>query len=164
MKTEILNRINDADMVLVGIGEELSSDKCQSQELIDFYNSLGKIIADKNYFIVSINADSLIYDSNLNSERITAPFSDVEEISEDGEDKQWDLYMKWLSGTLNKKLVVLECGVLLNRPNVIRWPFERIVQLNNKSYLIRINNTIPQLPSELTERAMSLEDNPLYFF
>lgn len=164
MKTDVIKMIENADMVLVGIGEELSAQECDKDELIEFYDSLAGVINDKNYFVVSLNPDSLIFDSMLDNDRITAPFSDFEEITESGEDKQWNLYMKWLSGTLNKKLIAIEFGVLLNRPNVIRWPFERVVMINNGAHLIRINKSIPQLPSELSERGISIGDNPLYFF
>lgn len=164
MNTDVIDKIKDADMILVGIGEELSTEKNQTNELINFYNVLAEMIADKNYFIISINSDSVVFDSELNHERITAPFSETEEISPEGDDIMWEKYMKWLPGTLNKKLVVLELGVLLTKPNVIRWPFERAVMLNEKSHLIRVNKTIPQLPLELKERATSIDDNPLYFF
>lgn len=164
MKTDVINMINDADMVLVGIGEELSFEKCEINKLMGFYNALSTAVKDKNYFVISVNPDAAIFDSTIDNGRITAPFSDSEEITESGEDKQWDLYMKWLSGTLNKKLLVIEFGVLLNRPNVIRWPFERVVMINTNAKLVRINKSIPQLPSELRERGISIGDNPLYFF
>lgn len=164
MQTDVIEKIRNADLVLIGIGEELSSDNCNKEELLTFFNNLSCVLKDKNYFVVSINQDSVIFESSLSSENITAPYSDMEEITPDGEDKQWDKYMKWLSCSLNKKLVVLELGVLLSKPNVIRWPFERVVMINEKAHLIRINKTIPQLPSELSEKATSVNDNPLYFF
>lgn len=164
MTTDVINKIKDADMILIGIGEEMAQDNANSDELITFYNKLGETLKDKNYFVVSISQDTIIYDSNLSPDYITTPYSDKESISPEGVDKQWDKYMKWLSCTLNRKLLVMEFGVLLSKPNVIRWPFERVVMLNEKSHLIRINNTIPQLPSELSARATSIKDNPLYFF
>ena len=44
---------------------------------------------------------------------------------EEGYQKQWEKYTKWLQGTLNKKLCILELGVELNLPSIIRWPFEK---------------------------------------
>lgn len=164
MKTDVMKKIEEAEVVLIGLGEELAESDYDKEKILKFYNSLSDVVKEKNIFVVSINSDNVIFDSNLDLDRITAPYSDFEEISPEGDDKQWDKYMKWLSGTLNKKLVVLEFGVLLTKPNVIRWPFERVVMLNEKATLIRINNSIPQIPSELSEKAISIKDNPLYFF
>ena len=36
---------------------------------------------------------------------------------------------------------------------VIRWPFEKIVYVNQKSYLLRVHKTLSQLPGEVGERA-----------
>lgn len=164
MTTDVIEKIKDADMVLVGIGEELALQNDNNDKLLSFYNALSDTLKDKNKFIVSLNDDTVIFDSNLLGEYVTAPYSDKEDISTEGIDHQWEKYMKWLSCTLNKKLLVIELGVLLSKPNVIRWPFERVVMLNEKAHLIRINSTIPQLPSELSARGTSIKDNPLYFF
>lgn len=154
---------DDADMYLIGLGEELEG-KSEDEELHALYKKLGELLKGKNYFIISQNKDDGIWDAGFDPGRIVASYTDREPLDENGEDKQWIRYTKWLSGSLNRKLCVVELGVLISNPNVIRWPFERIVMLNLKSHLLRINQKIPQLPTELGDRGTSIPYNPLYFF
>ncbi len=37
-----------------------------------------------------------------------------------------ELYNKWLSGTLAKKLLVIELGEGFNNPNLIKWPLREL--------------------------------------
>ena len=37
----------------------------------------------------------------------------------------WQTYTRWLQGTLNKKVCILELGVGMQYPSVIRFPFEK---------------------------------------
>lgn len=74
---------------------------------------------------------------------------------------QWNEYMKWLKGTLNKSLCVLELGVGLKYPTIIRWPFEKAALLNNKATLIRVNGWLYQLPEELNGKGFSVQENSL---
>lgn len=214
--------IKEADMVLVGIGEDLEETFEQLENVNEeptellkdlkkrnflksdnntsydkLYTALQILLEGKNYFIVTLSRDDKIYNSGLNKERIVAPlgsydklqcvdvctsdiyaFSDFEEIikadgiaycphcgknlvtnrigvprySEEGYLPMWNMYMKWLQGTLNKKLCVLELGVGLNYPTVIRWPFEKMCYINQKSTLIRVNEHLSQL-TETTSHA-----------
>lgn len=77
--------------------------------------------------------------------------------SEEGYLKKWELYNKWLSGTVNRKLVMLELGENFNTPTVIRWPFEKIALINKKSLLIRVNKKFPMLVPEISETAVALD-------
>jgi len=65
----------------------------------------------------------------------------------------WERYMKWLSGTLNRKLFLLELGVGFAYPQLIRWAFERTALLNEKAYLIRAHESLANIPAELKEKA-----------
>lgn len=72
---------------------------------------------------------------------------------------EWKLYMKWLSGTLNKKLLLLELGTDFSYPQLIRWPFERTALLNKKSFLIRVHENLSNVPEELKGRAEAIAIN-----
>lgn len=69
---ELINEINESQYVLIGIGSEwkLQDNK---EDLLKAYNKLADILKDKNYYIVTICTDDVIYESNLSEERITAP-------------------------------------------------------------------------------------------
>jgi NAD-dependent SIR2 family protein deacetylase len=59
------------------------------------------------------------------------------------QDESWyfaqQRYDDYLSHAANRKLVLLEIGVGYNTPGIIRYPFERILQLRPRTTLIRIN-------------------------
>lgn len=82
---------------------------------------------------------------------------------ESGYMQQWEKYTRWLQLTLNKKLTLLELGVGFDAPTVIRWPFEKIAMLNYKAWLYRINQKIPQLPSEIKDKGTSINENSFEF-
>ena len=160
---ELLEMINDAELVLVGIGEEFLTSENSETDVLKAYENIADVLGEKNYFIVSLCNDDIIYSSGLKIDKITAPFSPNESNNEDEGKSQWDKYMMWLSCTLNKKLLVLELGVLLNAPQVIRWPFEKTVMYNNKAQLIRINEIMPNIPSEISEKAKAIKKNGVEF-
>lgn len=72
---------------------------------------------------------------------------------------QWQLYTKWLQGTLNRKLCVLELGAGMRFPNIIRWPFEKAAYFNQKASFIRVNENLYQLSEELGEKGISVPQN-----
>ncbi len=74
---------------------------------------------------------------------------------------KWSRYTKWLQGTVNRKLCILELGVGLAYPTVIRWPNEKIVTYNNKSYMFRIHDKLYQLSEGIGDRAKSIAENPM---
>lgn len=81
--------------------------------------------------------------------------------NEDGYLDKWNRYTKWLQGTVNRKLCILELGVGLNYPTVIRWPNEKIVTYNNKSFMFRVHEKLYQLSEGISERAKSVAENPM---
>lgn len=83
--------------------------------------------------------------------------------NEEGYLKQWNLYNKWLQGTLNKKLFVLEIGCDFSFLSIIRMPFEKIVLINQKASYCRVSEKFPQITAELKDRMFSVEENPLEF-
>lgn len=78
---------------------------------------------------------------------------------EEGYLPMWDKHKKWLVGTLNKSILVLELGVSMKFPQIIRWPFERIALLNNKSHFVRVNEKLPQLNAELKDKGENCASN-----
>lgn len=94
MEQRIADLIKDAEMVLVGIGEEfapeLPEDAGQaelapfskskfyreipdSHEIIQAYNNLRELIGHRPYFVVTLNTDDLIYRSKFEQDLIVAP-------------------------------------------------------------------------------------------
>lgn len=87
----------------------------------------------------------------------------VSAYAEEGYLSQWTQYTKWLQGTVNRKLCVLELGVGLEFPNLIRWPFERMVFYNQKAILYRVHSTLYQVGGDLEGRGVSICQNPIEF-
>lgn len=83
--------------------------------------------------------------------------------NESGYLSQWAEYRNWLQCTINKKLCILELGVGLKFPNIIRWPFEKVGFYNNKASFIRVHETLYQLTEELSGKGVSVKENPIDF-
>jgi hypothetical protein len=69
---------------------------------------------------------------------------------------QWQAYRNWLQATMNRQILMLELGVDLSVPGVIRWPFEKIAFFQKKAMLMRVNERLYQLPSEIGEKGKSI--------
>ena len=82
---------------------------------------------------------------------------------EEGYLEGWMRYKKWLQGTVNKKLCVLELGVGMRYPTVVRWPFEKIVFYNQKAELFRVHEKLYQVPEEIRDRAHGISQKPEEF-
>lgn len=252
---EIYKQVQDAEFVLVGLGEdfqydwnaltkdgrfrEIEEEISGNQEhiwIIPFlqkmvlqqsrdnrwnraYQSLKDMIAEKNYFIISLCMDDYIYGIGLDEKRIVTPCggfrkmqcdnncshvlcdipqesSDavlryykkelpidalrepvcekcgsklrfnqigVTHYAEEGYMEQWNEYRKWLQSTVNRKLCVLELGVGMEYPTVIRFPFEKIVLYNQKAFLYRIHSLIYQLGEGIEDRGCAVKENPIDF-
>ncbi len=89
---------------------------------------------------------------------------DTVKYREEGYLEQWQMYMKWLQGTLNKNLCVIEAGVGMKLPSVIRWPFEKTVFYNQKANMIRIHRKFYQVNEEVAERAFGCEGHAVNVF
>lgn len=155
---EVIDDIKSSDYVIFGIGKEI-----YNSDDVGVYENLKKILESNdhvNYFIVSTDKTGNIRNKGLNEKRIVCP---VNQENMEEEEKQWDFYNKWLSSSLAKKMVILETGEDFSNPNIIRWPFERIVMINQKSKLYRVNNTFYQIPKEINDRAQAVEMNGAQF-
>ncbi len=155
---DVIDDIKSSDYVIVGIGKEI-----YNSDDVGVYENLKKILESNdhvNYFIVSTDKTGNIRNKGFNEKRIVCP---VNQENMEEEEKQWDFYNKWLSSSLAKKMVILETGEDFSNPNIIRWPFERIVMINQKSKLYRVNNTFYQIPKEINDRAQAVEMNGAQF-
>lgn len=154
---KIEEAIQEAEFVLIGIGEEFRETDENRGQLLRAYQKLAELVSGKPYFVVTQNKDDLIFSSGLMEFFITAPFAEGKQAQDT--EIQWNAYLNWLTATLNHKLCILELGVGFQSPQVIRWPFEKTALFNLKSCLVRINGTFPQLPEHLGKRGISVSKN-----
>lgn len=89
---------------------------------------------------------------------------DAKRYLEEGYLERWQIYMKWLQGTLNKKLCVIEAGVGMKLPSVIRWPFEKTVFYNQKANMFRIHEKFYQVNEEVAERSYGCKCHSVQLF
>ena len=87
----------------------------------------------------------------------------VSNYAEEGYLPQWENYTKWLQGTVNKKLCVIELGAGMELPSIIRWPFEKIVYYNQKSFLYRIHPSLYQLGETVGSRGIGIKEKSVNF-
>ena len=88
----------------------------------------------------------------------------VTKYAEEGYLESWGEYTRWLQGTVNRNLCVLELGVGMEYPMVVRFPFEKTCYFNQKSKYIRIHENFPQLSKEIAARGISVQEDPVTFF
>lgn len=163
--------IQESDMVLIGIGDEFTERKAEKEEILKAYQRLMDLVKGKPWFLVTVNTDDLVYDAGVNRFFVVAPCGSErsgnvvtnENYDESGYLPQWQYYMNWLTSTIGKKLCVLELGVGMAYPSVIRMPFERTVLYNQKSSMIRVHSKLAQVPEEIQNRSVCYDENPVKF-
>lgn len=199
MLEQIRQSIEQAQMVLVGIGTEFAvkeeaqedpfftelaktaqtdpaaaallafhkSQKkaggCKKEQVQKAYEVLADLLKDKNYFVISLCEDGLLEQSGLKKDRILTPAKEGEEETDGGvyPADSWQTYTKWLQGTLNRNLVILELGVGMELPQLIRFPFEKVAYFNQKSCLYRVHSHLYQMTEEIKERGYSVPVHPV---
>lgn len=85
---------------------------------------------------------------------------EAENYVEEGYLEQWLLYKKWLQGTVNKNVCILELGVGMKYPTVIRWPFEKVTFFNQKAELFRVHSRLYQMAEEIKDRGYGICQSP----
>ncbi len=75
----------------------------------------------------------------------------------------WDMYTRYLTGTLNHRLLMLELGVSLDYPTVIRWPFEKVTFFNKEAHLIRVHEKLYHHTPEIKEKTDSVAMNSVEY-
>lgn len=157
----LIEKINNADAVLIGIGNELLLKEERTQEVARAYEVISKLVVKKNYFILSENDDEALATSGLDEKRVINLIKEDFE-AESGE-KKWNLYNSWLMATMKKNLLIIELGVGFQNPNMIRWPFERIAFIGNGAHLIRIHRMFSQVDEQVKDKSESIACNSLEF-
>lgn len=149
-QSETIRRIlNEAEMILIGIGSELGLTEKNERETEAAYAAIAAFVKGKNYFILTGNTDKKLLDGRIYPKLVCAPHVE-------GQEENWKRYLNWLMCTPGHKLAVLELGEGFLAPQFMRWPFERTVLVNQKACLIRVGRQFPQVPKELGERAISV--------
>lgn len=197
MLEQIRQSIEQAQMVLVGIGTEFAvkeeaqedpfftelaktaqtdpaaaallafhkSQKkaggCKKEQVQKAYEVLADLLKDKNYFVISLCEDGLLEQSGLKKDRILTPAKEEETDGGVYLADSWETYTKWLQGTLNRNLVILELGVGMELPQLIRFPFEKVAYFNQKSCLYRVHSHLYQMTEEMKERGYSVPVHPV---
>lgn len=72
-------------------------------------------------------------------------------------------YKKWLQTTINKNLCILELGVGMRFPTVIRFAFDKLAYYNQKCHFYRVHETLFQHTAENCERGISIKQNAKEF-
>lgn len=164
----------DAQKVLVGIGAEWreKEETCGAAESCGdpvedrgsaekarkvAAEALRALLKDKDHFIITTLSQEEILKLGFEKDHIVAPL-DVS-LTE----QEWNHYMEWLAGTLNKKTVLLELGEGFEHPSLIRWPFEKTALLNYKAYLYRVHGKFYHITDELKEKAVAVNMDSVQF-
>lgn len=82
---------------------------------------------------------------------------------EEGYKPQWEKYMNWLQHTLHKNICIVELGVGMNLPGIIRWPFEKAAFYNEKASFFRINMQLYHMTKELENKGVSIAADAVDF-
>lgn len=87
----------------------------------------------------------------------------VKRYAEEGYLEQWNVYTKWLQGTVNKKLCMIELGAGMAYPGIIRFPFEKMAYYNRKAFLFRIHPQLYHIGEAIGERGRGIAQDPVDF-
>ena len=168
---QIRKLIADADMVLIGVGDEFTRRKASKEDILLAYEKVAELIKGKPWFLVTLNTDDLVYEAGFHEFFVAAPCGSEKSgnvITSDDYDEsqylpQWQFYRNWLTSTIGKKLCILELGVGMSYPSVVRMPFERTVQFNQKAKMIRIHSKLAFVPEDISDRSYCIGELPVDF-
>lgn len=149
MDERIRDCIDNSDMILIGLGENLSNSGDKGLEAV---RVLANVLLNKNYYCISLAEGLDLSNTSLDMNKVVQPL-----IS----DEHWEDYNRWLTFTLNQRLGILELGVGLKEPTLIRWPFEKITMINNKARMIRVHPSLYQATEEIREKCTSIKSDAL---
>lgn len=190
--SEIIERLGDCEKVLVGIGEEWRGASYEKLSGLlngkDYF--IVTTVTDGKIFESGLNPNRIVAPCGNETWRqcsksctkdiweageipdeicphcgapLTGNTIKADQYIEEGYLPQWAVYTRWLTGTLNKKLLILELGVGFQTPTVVRWPFEKTAFFNQKAYMYRINEKFSQVTVELKDRAKAVTENSVEF-
>ena len=196
--------IQKAKLVLIGIGFEWKWDgksESKKEKIINAYKNLKKMLEGKNYYIISLCYDDLIYEAFDSDDNIVTPCGNRKFMqcdthliaTEDAIEKngvkycpecgkklvynniesekyleqsyldKFAAYKKWLQGTVNRELCIIELGAGMQFPSVVRFAFDKLCYYNQKSVFYRIHDSLYQHTVENKERGVSVKKDSLEF-
>jgi len=139
--------LQKAEMILIDAVDK--NDQCSQDEVIAINQSLIELLS---CIKCQKCADSIVFNT-----------LDAVKYNENGYLNQWQRYMQWLQKTINKDLCILEAGVGMEFPSVVRWPFEKTAFYNQKALYYRINEKFYQTNEEISKRSLGIEANSLKY-
>ena len=122
MDTEMIRaRLAGCQKLLIGLGEEWKwkrGDEAQEARLREAYTNLYDLVKDKDYFIITMATDALIFETELGSQTETAVTEEIhmEEVSCPAADEQTQVLMDRLFPVQEKpkdkriQRIVAPCG------------------------------------------------------
>ena len=144
------------------------SDSVLMAEIKRFLDELGAVeLSERNNvqaILAKINDVLKSYSCGCCNSPLVFNYLGAKKYKEEGYLENWKIYMKWLQGTLNRKLCVIAAGVGMKLPSVIRWPFEKTVFYNQKSEMFRIHEKFYQVNEEVSDRAYGCKSNSVNLF
>lgn len=131
-----------------------------SEEFMDIVNTIHHLITDLdgNLGEDSTFSKPFMYGKQLYLNQKRHEYNTIH-YNEMAYKDRWDEYMKYLSRTLNSNLLILELGVGLDYPTVVRWPFEKITFVNKKAYLVRVHEKLYHHTPEIESKTESIPMN-----
>lgn len=158
IRQELKEKLADAEKVLIGIGTEWKDDGEERDKALEKAASfLLQAVDGKDCFVITTLVADALLKRGFEKTHMVAPL-DVSLTEE-----EWDGYMKWLAGTLNRKTVLLELGENFLHPTIIRWPFEKTALINKKAHLYRVHKKFYQITDELKEKATAVQEDSVLF-
>lgn len=136
-------------------------DNCQN-EIVEIPEMVMDQIDKYYHKIISIDEISIPTCSHCGKALVMNQMG-VTKYCENGYLDQWKVYTKWLQGSMNRKLTILELGMGMQFPSVFRWPAEKLVFYNMKSRLYRIHSDFYQIGDEIKDRAVAVKADPISF-
>lgn len=159
IRGELKEKIKEAERVLIGIGAEWKlCDAKREKAVSPAAENLKKLLEGKDYFVISTLEKEELDRLGFEKNHTVAPL-DISLTEE-----QWNTYTSWLSGTLNRKLVLMELGEGFQHPSLIRWAFEKTAAINHKAYLYRVHKTLYQISDEISGKAAAVKADSVEFF
>ncbi len=139
-------------------------DARKSEEFMDIVNSIHSIICnldgnigeDSSFSHPFMDGKQLYLNQKRNEYKIV-------KYNESAYLENWDRYMKFLPTTLNSNVLILELGVGLEYPTVVRWPFEKVTFVNKKAHLIRVHEKLYHHTPEIADKTDSIQMNSIDF-
>ncbi len=155
---ECREKLRNTKKVLVAIGPEL--EEITEEEKQQTYQTLNSLLQGKDYYIASLCTDGAARLYLGDTAKLACMLKGEELDMNSDEVKEYNKFIMFLMG---KECVILELGVGFYYPEAVRFPFEKITQYNNKAYFVRVNDSIPQIPEDIVERACSVYENAVDF-